>query len=254
MSLSIGERLRSARNAKGTGLDEVARATKIQKRILQAIEEDKVDEALDPAYAKIFIKKYAAFLGLDGSALIEEYVAVTGSAANDSTSRETNTPSASVTSPAVFQKVAVPAVVGLVALIGLVFIGRVSLNFFKAVGTSRGPAVTATPPRAVLNRLPVDRKPEEAPKLLVPRSQMLKLSLRTKAEVWLQVKSDGSVIFQNVLPKGAQESWTAKQMLELWTGNASAMELALNGKPLDGVGSGVRKGIKVTHRGLELPE
>ena len=81
----------------------------------------------------------------------------------------------------------------------------------------------------------------------------MKLTIRTKADVWMQVKSDGTVIFQNVLPKGSQESWTAKEELELWTGNAGAMELILNGTPLGNPGIGVKKGIKVTRMGLAFP-
>ena len=75
MSLSIGERLKSARSAKGLSLEAVARATKIQRNILQSMEEDQVEAFLDPAYAKIFMKKYAAYLGIDGAVLLEEYQA-----------------------------------------------------------------------------------------------------------------------------------------------------------------------------------
>ena len=71
MSLSLGERLKSAREAKRISLEDACRITKIQRRVLQAIEAGRVEEILDPTYAKIFVKKYASFLGIDGSALLE---------------------------------------------------------------------------------------------------------------------------------------------------------------------------------------
>ena len=252
MSLSIGERLKSARKEKGKGLEEVARATKIQRNILEAIEENRVEELLDAVYSKIFLKKYAAFLGLDGAALMEEYLALHGSTLENQANLQP--PESSSLAPAVgFREVLLPAAIGLMAFIGLVFIGYLSLNLYKNL--SHLPKVSAprpVPPRAAA-RPPIEKK-EEGPKLLIPRSHPLKLTVHTRAEVWMQVKADGAVIFQNVLPKGAQESWTAKEELELWTGNAGAMELDLNGKPLSSPGSGVKKGIRVTHRGLEPRE
>src|SRR5438876_8819975 len=73
MSLSVGERLKSAREAKKVSLEEACRVTKIQRQTLEAIEEGRIQEMLDPAYARIFVKKYATYLGLDAGAVMQEY-------------------------------------------------------------------------------------------------------------------------------------------------------------------------------------
>lgn len=238
-SSSIGERLKSARETKRRSLEEVAKATKIQRSLLEAIEEDRVEEVLDSVYAKIFLKKYATFLGLDGSSLMEEFLSSHGPVPEGPITLQTEVTKRK--EPSFFQRILVPAGVTLVALVGLAFMGYLSLDLYRTLSGKSDKSSTA-----------VAGTPRQS-KGLVPRSQPLKLTVRAKANVWMQVKSDGSVIFQNVLPKGSQESWTARQELELWTGNAGAMELALNGRPLRSAGTGVKKGIKVTHEGLTLP-
>ena len=250
MSLSIGERLKSARSAKGASLEAVARATKIQRRILEAMEEDRLEEVLDWAYAKIFMKKYANYLGLDGAVVVEEYLASHAPLQERlNPSVETNSPKPSGDAPLL--RILIPAGLGLLALTGLSFLGYLVMDLVGNLKENRRAVQSAsaqnTPRTPTVERVPA------APKLIVPLSAPLKLTISTKADVWMQVKSDGTVIFQNVLSKGSKESWTAKEELEIWTGNAGAMELSLNGRPLNNAGSGVKKGIKVTHEGLKLP-
>ncbi len=248
MSLSVGERLKSAREAKKISLDEACRLTKIQRRTLEAIEQGRVKEVLDPVYAKIFVKKYAAFLGIDGSALFEE-MAPESSVMVVSTQRpapqfQRPTPQPRRSSPNLTQLLA-PAGIVLAALIGVGFLGYVTMDLVHTLSRQRQapPATHAVPSVAI------ERKAEE-PEFLVSPSKPLKLTAQTTADVWLQVKSDGAVIFQNVLARGSRETWTAKKEIELWTGNAGAMRLSLNGKELEGLGRGVKKGVRITHAGL----
>ncbi|MBI3333851.1 MAG: DUF4115 domain-containing protein [Candidatus Omnitrophica bacterium] len=255
--VSIGERLKSAREAKGTSLEEAARLTKVQSRILQAIEEDRVEEVLNGAYAKIFLKKYAAFLGLDGQAVLDEYRSMRGSVAEPPT-MPLQPQASSETDSSSLKRILLLAGAGLMFLVGISFLGYLTLDLYQGLshpGAQREPR-PAAPAKGGLTTgrwpaAPSKGAQPQAAKLLVPRSQPLKLAVRTKADVWMQVKADGTVIFQNVLAKGAQESWTADQELELWTGNAGAMELFLNGHSLGSPGSGVKKGIRITREGIK---
>ncbi len=241
MSLSIGERLKSAREAKGLTLEQTHRVTKVQLNLLEGIESNRIDELLDPAYAKIFLRKYASFLGLDGAALVEEYLAHRGplpqrpialkTEAQESQRRES------------FQRYLFPTAALVTAGIGLAFLGYLAFDLYgtlkdKGLSTSRSEGMKGA------------SKTSE-PKLLVPRGQPLKLTILARENVWMQVKSDGAVIFQNVLTKGSRESWTAQEDLELWTGNAGATELILNGHSLGSPGTGVKKGIRVTREGIK---
>ncbi len=246
---SIGARLKSGREAKGIGLEEAVRVTKIQRRILEAMESDQLDEALEPAYAKIFLKKYASYLGIDGQALVGEYLSHHGGLPETPLGVKTQT-SQRQAAPS-FPKILIPVVLAVIAAIGIGFLvflaADLAGNLAKPKKKARSAALS--PPSRV-----IQAKTDGSPKPLIPRSQPLKLTIRAKGDVWMQVKADGAVIFQNVLSKGSQESWTAQKELELWTGNAAVTELFLNGKALGTPGSGVRRGIKITHWGLEGPQ
>src|SRR4051794_15342821 len=58
--------------ARGLTLTEVSDATKIRVRYLRALEAEDWDVMPAPAYARGFLRTYAAYLGLDADALVEE--------------------------------------------------------------------------------------------------------------------------------------------------------------------------------------
>ena len=65
--LSLGERLRIAREAKGLSLDEVASQTRIPIRHLQHIEREEWDALPAVTYCVGFVRAYANAIGLDGA-------------------------------------------------------------------------------------------------------------------------------------------------------------------------------------------
>lgn len=71
--IEIGKKLQKARQAKGYTLDDLQQITKIQKRYLIAIEDEKFDELPGDFYVRAFIKQYADTVGLDGKELLREY-------------------------------------------------------------------------------------------------------------------------------------------------------------------------------------
>jgi cytoskeleton protein RodZ len=70
--VSIGERLRRAREARAMTLDDVANQTRIPIRHLQHIETEEWDALPAPTYAIGFTRNYATAIGLDGPALANE--------------------------------------------------------------------------------------------------------------------------------------------------------------------------------------
>jgi transcriptional regulator with XRE-family HTH domain len=69
----LGEVLRKRREELGVSLEDVQAATKIRKRYLQAIEEGDWSVLPGDVYARGFVRAYADYLGLNGTALLEEY-------------------------------------------------------------------------------------------------------------------------------------------------------------------------------------
>ncbi|NNJ71062.1 MAG: hypothetical protein HKP10_07235 [Kiritimatiellales bacterium] len=72
---TIGQKLESARQAKGVTVSEAGQATKILSKFIEAMESDDFGALSAPVYAKSFIRMYARYLGLDDRPLVEEYLA-----------------------------------------------------------------------------------------------------------------------------------------------------------------------------------
>jgi cytoskeleton protein RodZ len=68
-----GQKLRKARLDMGVNLEDVARTTRIAKRYLKALEEDAHEKLPSEAYARGFLRVYAAFLGLPEEDVISLY-------------------------------------------------------------------------------------------------------------------------------------------------------------------------------------
>lgn len=69
----IGDKLRSAREAKGLSIADIEKATKIQSRYLEAIEQNDFDKLPGDFYVRAFIRQYAQLVGLDGKELLSDY-------------------------------------------------------------------------------------------------------------------------------------------------------------------------------------
>jgi len=78
MDGGVGETLREARRRREIDLAEVEASTKIRARFLRAIENEEWDLLPGDAYARSFIRTYAAYLGLDGEQLAERQRQSTG--------------------------------------------------------------------------------------------------------------------------------------------------------------------------------
>jgi cytoskeleton protein RodZ len=70
---SLGERLKKGREEKNISLDDVVQATKINKAILTAIENDQSEFLPPMVFVRGFIRSYARYVGLDESGLLDLY-------------------------------------------------------------------------------------------------------------------------------------------------------------------------------------
>lgn len=73
MNKILGNLLKTTREASGLSLDDLATETKIQKRYLIDLEEEKFDDMPGKVYEKGFLKTYAQALGLSDKEVLELY-------------------------------------------------------------------------------------------------------------------------------------------------------------------------------------
>jgi cytoskeleton protein RodZ len=70
----FGENLRRKREARGVSLEEVAAATRIARRHLEALEHDELGSLPGGAFSRGYVRAYAEFLGIDPGLAVQAYL------------------------------------------------------------------------------------------------------------------------------------------------------------------------------------
>ena len=237
---TIGQQLKKRRLENKLSLDDVYQSTKIRPRVLSALEEDKAEDYLGQVDIKNFLLCYAKFLGMDGQRIVKEYLN-----SHPLTSSPLSSSLKGVKVPFVFKNLKSGIVFILFFIILLVII------FFIFRSRHISPVLKGEKENLEAVRV-ITQSAEEIGFPKIERKQRLNLVLRAKRKVWIQVKSDGKVVFEDVLKKGDIERWLADDSIELWIGDGSALELELNGKHLGSPGTGVIKNIIITRQGMKI--
>ncbi len=244
--VSLGNHLRALREARGCSLEEMARATRVSLRQLDALESDSFSNLPAPVFVKGFIQAYCHFLGIPPEEPLRRYRDLLG---------ERPTPEQSV--PAAARETgwsASPIVVSLLLL--LVFGGgllAVNLGFKRGVKptVSAGPAakLEAPPAPAASSDTGSTASPATPTDTAAESSPAQRLVVKAIEETWIRIQPDDGRAIEELLPAGTTREWTAQKRFLLTIGNAGGIEVELNGQPMPPLGA---RGAVI--RQLQLPQ
>lgn len=250
MMESSGARLKKLRLEKGLTLEAVQKKTKIHLNILRAIEEGSLIN-FNPVYIKGFLKIYCRFLNVDPRDYISDYKEPQDTARHVSAAPSVSTKRKQIFGISLLKSFSLkiiqiikPKVIFVIALVFIFVIGLFNLG--KIITSKRISAKKKLP-----IPVSVSSKPQSPAPALV---KIIRLDISAKENCFIQVKSDGRVIFQNILRKGRSESWQAENKIEISLGNAGAVELEVNGSRLPPLGKRGQplKNILITKEGLSI--
>ncbi|MBC7105259.1 MAG: helix-turn-helix domain-containing protein, partial [Firmicutes bacterium] len=216
-----------AREARGLSLAQAEEETKIRRRYLAALEENRFEVLPGRVYARAFLRTYARFLGLDGEELARELQGYAPAEPRVEPKRE---PRYWEYRPRHLLKPQLVAFVMVVAALG-------GLNFLYGRATGPPPAAEAPAPAVVSageatgGGLPSD-VPPAAP---TPQGVELVVNVMTDRS-WLRVVGDNTRLFEGELTAGQSRVFQAREKITLRVGNAGAVELAVNGRELGRLG------------------
>ncbi|HEX6738990.1 MAG TPA: helix-turn-helix domain-containing protein [Vicinamibacteria bacterium] len=249
---SFGETLRRERELRGIGLREMADATKISVRFLQALEEDRVEVLPGGLFPRAFVRQYASFLGLDAERTVAEFLFAHGE---------------SVGPPP--RALAVPPRPGRVRLLALGAAAAAAAGFL-VVRQLREPAPPAPSPAAASSlapavSLPTDRvypAPAAPAPSVMPHpaaaapaaagDTALVLAILARQSSWVSIEVDGVKVLARELAEGETQTVKAKKEIVLSVGNAGGVAIELNGRPGLALGreGQVRRNIVITPQNL----
>lgn len=241
---SFGENLRRERELRGVELRDIADATKISVRFLQALEQDRVDVLPGGIFPRSFVRQYAKHLGLDPDRTVTEFDHVYGP--------EPSVPKTA--GPPRRRSDARPLLVvaGLLLLAGVGFLAW-KTSRPEARSASAQPSAVVPPPTS----FPPDRvypPPTPTPNAAPSAGEVkgLALALTATEDCWIGVQADGAKVIDRILKAGENVTVKAKSEMSLSVGNAGGVSYTLNGRP--GVTLGregeVRRNIVITRESM----
>ena len=230
MSVSLGEKLRQAREERGISIGEVAEQTRISSLYLKSIEDDNYKPLPGGIFNKGFVKAYAKYVGVDEHEALQDYarlVAQTDESLADEPPRyrpEVLTDDRSVSSLAptiIFAGIILALMTG-----GILFVVNYIQNQPDSPPAANDQASNSS--NAVTNG---DANPVPTPAPAVDEIRLEFTALVDKVSVTSTV--DGNLAYDEVLP-GAPKTYIAREGLKLryYRGFADKVEIRLNGKQL----------------------
>ncbi len=235
---TLGALLRGMRESRGVSLDDMARATRVGRSHLEALEAEALADLPAPVFVKGFIRAYCAFLHVTPEEALARYreLDVERGPAEAAAARHSSRPSWN-RGPVVLSAVLLVILAGALLAVNSGLRERPAVR--EAVLSSRsssvdrpvqGPDTSSQAPAGVAAPAPA-----AAPISTPPRGAQ-RLVVKAVEPTWVKVQMDGRGSVQELLPAGATREWSAEERFVLTVGNAGGLQLELNGRALPPLG------------------
>jgi hypothetical protein len=210
--------LRTARQHRGLGLEDVAAITRIKEPFLSALEDGDYSQLPGPAYVTGFIRNYASFLGLHPDDAVQEYYA----------SRPLPQPSVKAATRVLANGYHRDTRTRLLWILGVVVCVLAGAYAVKQYNDSTAHAysppvnVTASGLSGTISPTPASRH--------VART-VLHVHLRAIAPVWVRVTVDKQRVFQGILRAQTRAvGWSGRQSIYVLTMDGAHVRAQFNGR------------------------
>ena len=264
----VGELLRSHRTTRGVALEQIAEATRITVRQLEALEEERFDELPGGVFRVSFVRQFARCVGADEDEAVRLLKGQTSTSIElpswDSSPQDRDPFLAGGPGSRLMQMISgflrehgsalASITVGLLLIVG----GLYSYQSWEvkkqqdaeqaelaAKTVMEDESIAAPTPPPTVQTASLDEAEPAAPILL---------RLEIVDTVWIRAVADGQRVLEGVYRAGGElEPIEADKAVELKVGNAGGVSLALNGKDLGLIGPAGRvRSVMVTPQGVEV--
>ncbi len=234
---SFGDWLRRQREVREIGIRDIADRTKISLRYLEAMEADRFDLLPAPVFAKGFLREYARYVGLSPDDVVNHYLSVHHPeelAAPIEDPKVRPRPKPGDVSPSPVRRNWSWSL--LLALAGLLLLLLVGLFAYlsdrhheekkaaaRQTAAPAGSAALAAPP------LQAPAAPQGGP----PASSPIEVSLDFSKDCWVEAVIDGKNHLAELRIQGEALQLEAQKSIVLTLGNAGAVDVQVNGYPLE---------------------
>jgi cytoskeleton protein RodZ len=250
-STGFGEHLKREREMRGVSLEEIAAATRINTRFLEAIESERWDQLPGGVFNRGFIRSVARYLGMDEDALVAEYDLGAKSNGNPGAGARPASSAPVQQMPRNWR----PAVAAIVILALLIAAGIFAyVHYRKKIfsGFHRGAAALIAQvhgfeakrhgmaPTADSHAASASIQPSAAPKpnsAATAAAAPLTLQLEAGKPANVKVVADGNVLFDGPVQVDDVKKFQASHQFQVTSSESSALLLELNGQTVPPIGT-----------------
>ena len=224
---TFGERLKRERELREVTIKEIASATRIAAKFLQALENEEWEKLPGGVFGRGFVRSVARYLGLSEENLLSDYDQARGEASTPATQK----PEERIPSPPKWVP-AIAAVLLVAVVVGLAFGGRYAWRWYAAHrAAKKTSAVVSLPSNVATQNLFANSSSTAA--RVNEKSLPLDLSVAATAATRVKVAADGVVVvvvYDPELAAGRNLHFPANDRVEVTANDASALLLELNGQ------------------------
>lgn len=226
MSLTLGEKIRQAREERGISISEVAEQTRISALYLESIENDDYRPLPGGIFNKGFVKSYAKHLGLDEQEALQEYTALItqqGSDVND----DPKTYRPEVLTDEGSRSGLLPTMIFAIIILGLMV--WAVLAFLKNYSGDAAPTVANANVNKTVNTNTTPT-PTPTPDIAMKDS---KIEIKPVSAVWIAAVADGKKVAGIIKPE-TPKVYDAKENFKLSypKDQSQNIQLLINGKQI----------------------
>jgi cytoskeletal protein RodZ len=248
--MNIGAQLRQARESRGLSIEDISARTRIQPRLLEALERNDLSVVPPPPYPRGFVAAFAREVGLNADETVREYF---GQFAPAPIVIEPVSPAVSTRRIQSRAWAPVLAGVGLVLTIGLLFSNRTQAPRVEepgpigTSGTPNTPAEAAVSPRKGTDGvIQASSNPARAADV-GPAPGTVVVVLETRSPSWVTAVVDGDRQLYQIVPAGTKTTFRATREITIRVGDAGAVRLSVNGHEPALMGApGEVRNVKIT--------
>ena len=222
---SFGDELKRERERRGVDLGEIARATHIARRFLEAIETGDVDTIPGHFYRRAYIRAYARYLGLDQDRIVGAFEFASSGPSPNRVHPIGETGGSRLAVAAAFKWLAW-------GLVGLGLTGAAAAVWHRA------PQTVSPPTDVEVFRSPGSLETLVPPPPFVaeelegedPGPTMVQLTLRVNEPCWLEVSADGEQVAEGIMLRGFERVFRAAEVC-FSLGNAGGVSYWIDDRP-----------------------
>jgi cytoskeletal protein RodZ len=211
-AVDVGSTLKKARTQRGLSLESVQQKTRIPRKFLESLENNRFQDLPATVYLRGFLRTYCEFLDVEFEPLWSRLNA-------EKAGKEGVEPTPAPAAPAEPPASVPPAAPSLGVIVGVAIV---------ALGALVWIAMRATRPKAP-PPLPAPPAVSETPIQPLHPKQEMTLELVFPSRTWIRVETDGRLKFEGWAPAGAKQTWKAMDKFRIRTSSPETVRTVLDG-------------------------